>query len=76
MTSKILREIFETLYLYKIILCDTCTNTFAIRDGHTTRFEFPFLEYKNSLSNLWVFTIGITNGTNVWHVDGSLDLNG
>jgi hypothetical protein len=49
---------------------------FLLLDGHSSRFELPFLKYINSPQTKWNACIGLPYGTAYWQVGESSEQNG
>ena len=49
---------------------------FALFDAHDSRLQVPLLRYINCLLHLWIFCIGLPNGTHKWQVGDSKEQNG
>ena len=45
-------------------------------DVHSSRLEFPFLQYINNPKDHWVTCIGVPYGTALWQVGDSKEQNG
>jgi hypothetical protein len=64
-TSQLLTNILSKMDDY--CLCDRSngTNPFLLGDGHSIRFEEPFLEYALESNMPWTRCIGVPYGTSV-----------
>jgi hypothetical protein len=49
---------------------------FLLVDGHSSRFQLPFLEYINTAAHNWSVCIGVPYGTALWQVGDSTEQNG
>ena len=49
---------------------------FLLLDGHSSRFELPFLEYIKNREHTWRVCVGVPNGMNLWQVGNSAKQNG
>ena len=49
---------------------------FLLLDGHSSRFQVPFLNYINTPTHQWVVCIGLPNSTGHWQVGDLTEQNG
>ena len=75
-TSKILKEILETLDFYGVADREGGTLPFLLLDGHGSRFELPFLDYITEKPHEWCVVIGVPYGTSLWQIGDSEEQNG
>lgn len=76
MTSKLLKEVFQTLDHYDIFPRVDGILPFSLLDAHGSLIELPFLQYVNTIPNEWVVNIGTPYGTSYWKVGDSKEQNG
>ena len=75
-TSDILKAAFERLDELGIYERTASLTPFALFDAHDSRLQVPFLKYINDQLHLWIFCIGLPNGTHKWQVGDSREQNG
>ena len=76
-TSQILADMLQALDELNIFPSGKgLPDPFIILDGHSSRFELPFLEYINNDKHHWWASIGVPYGTHLWQVGDSSELNG
>ena len=75
-TSDILKAAFERLDELGIFERTASLKPFALFDAHDSRLQVPFLKYINDPLHLWIFCIGLPNGTHKWKVGDSREQNG
>ena len=75
-TSSILCDILKELDHKKIFPREEqgCKPFFFV-DGHSSRFEVPFLQYINNKEHEWVVCIGVPYGTSLWQVGDAEEQN-
>ena len=66
----------EELDYQKVFPCHLGQTLFLLLDGHSSRFELPFLDCINDEKNKWAVCIGVPYGTAVWQVGDAEEQKG
>ena len=75
-TSEILVDALATLDHHGVFSRTETMKPFLLLDGHSSRFELPFLQYVTSVDHPWMVCQGVPYGTSLWQVADSSELNG
>jgi hypothetical protein len=73
--SEILRDALKHIDS-KLTFDRTEGTPFLLLDGHSSRYQLPFLDYINTEENKWTVCIGVPYGTHIWQVGDSSKQNG
>ena len=75
-TSDILVDALATLDYHDIFQRCDGRKPFLLLDGHSSRFELPFLQYVTNTDHPWMVCQGVPYGTSLWQVADSSEQNG
>ena len=75
-TSEILVDTLATLDYHDVFQQCNGRKPFLLLDGHSSRFELPFLQYVTNTDHPWMVCQGVPYGTSLWQVADSSEQNG
>ena len=72
-TSQILADMLKWIDMYYLQRTPSSPTPCLILDGHSSRFEIPFLSYVTNSEHKWYLLIGIPYVTSIWQFGDSVE---